>query len=111
MHCCSSDSLNMILQNCGSQCLASLTLVEDEELWHQRAYNSPQTELQLPEALPRLRQLHFGSCFDWDAMSVALWPLAILAARSTGEHEGECGASTACAGDAMFQPTVASPVA
>ena len=101
----------MILHNSGSQCLASLTLVEDEEPWHQRAYSPPQTELQLPEALPRLRQLHFGSCFDWDAMSVALWPLAILAAQSTGEHEGECGASTACAAGAMFQPTVASPFA
>ncbi len=57
------------------------------------AYNSPQVKLQLPEALPRLRRLYFGCHHDWDAMCQAVWPLVILAARSTPEHEGECDGS------------------
>ena len=78
------------------------------EPWHQTAYRPPQTNLQLPEVLPRLRQLQFGSCHDWDAMGQALWPLAILAASSISEDEGERSASTACAAGAMCQPPIAS---
>ncbi len=75
------------------QVLASLSLFEDDvEPQEQRAYSPPQTQLQLPEALPRLRDLHFGSCHDWDAMGVALWPFAVLAASSISDNEGECGA-------------------
>ena len=47
------------------------------------------------EALPRLRQLQFGSYHNWDAMCQALWPLAVLAARSARGHDGESGVSTA----------------
>ena len=83
---------------CGLQVLASLSLLEQGvEPWQHTAYRPPQTKLRLPEAFPWLRHLHFGSCFDWDAMSVALWPLALLAAQSISEHEGESVASAACA--------------
>lgn len=91
--CCGVDAL-MKCHCHGSQALASLSLVSEDEAW-QRAYSPPQTELQLPEALPRLRRLQFGSYCNWDAMCQALWPLAILAAHSTRGHDGGSGASRA----------------
>ena len=109
MHCCCSISLLTTNLTCGLQFLTSLSLSdEDGNSWDQTAYSPPQTSLQLPEALPRLRHLHFGSCHDWDAMGVALWPLSLLAANSISEIKGECGASTGCAAGAMSQPPVAS---
>ena len=97
-HCCCSNTLLMIHLVLGLQVLASLSLLEEGvEPWQHTAYRSPRTKLQLPGALPRLRHLHFGSCSDCDATSVALWPLAVLAAQSTSEHEGESMASTVCA--------------
>ena len=108
-HCCCSNTLPMMHLTCGMQLLASLSLCEDDvEPWDQTAYRPPHTGLQLPEALPRLRRLHFGSCHDWDAMGLALWPLAVLAANSIPETEGECGASTARAAGAMSQPAAGS---
>ena len=88
-YCCCSDSLLTMHLLCGLQCLTSLSLFkEDGDPWQQTVYRPPRTQLQLPEALPRLRQLHFGSCQDWDAMGLALWPLAVLAANSISETEG-----------------------
>ncbi len=92
---------------CGMQLLASLSIHEDVEPWRQKAYSPPQTELQLPETLPRLRDLHFDSFAGWDTLGEALWPLAVLAANSIPETEGECSATTDCAAGAMSQPLIA----
>jgi hypothetical protein len=90
-YCCRSDNLLTMHMVCGLQSLASLSISEEDVgPWQQRAYRPPQTSLQLPETLPQLRELHFGSCHDWDAMGLALWPLAVLAANSISENEGEC---------------------
>ena len=85
---------------CELQYLASLSLLPEVESNWRTKYSPPQTKLQLPQALPRLGHLNFGSCLDWDAMGLALWPLAVLAANSTSGNEGECGPSTACWCDA-----------
>jgi hypothetical protein len=87
----------MACRFCKLQFLASLSLLYDAGWWKKTKYSPPQTKLQLPEALPRLRHLQFGSCHDWGVIFLALWPLAVLAAHSTRDYGRKRGACTVCA--------------
>ena len=80
------------------QHLASLDLLYG---WKRQrpAYTPPQLELQLPRALPQLRQLRFRGYPDWDALHEALWPLAVLAAHSAaGQTVVDSAGKAAAAG-------------
>ena len=60
--------------------------------------------IQLPGALPRLRQLHFETSSDWDALHEALWPLAHLAALGASSRAAARGGSSACTKTPLQQP-------
>ena len=78
-----------------SQHVVSLSLSHERENW-QREDDPPQVALRLPDTLPRLRELYFGSYDSWDMFHEALWPVAVLAARTAAEHTANGDAISAC---------------